>query len=53
MAMMQAFLARDGSIDVPSERASYRDTRATGNVSRRFYTQLARKSTPSPTATIK
>jgi hypothetical protein len=39
MAMMDAFLAGDGSIEFPDERATSQSKKSTGNVFRRFYAQ--------------
>ena len=48
MAMMDAFLAGDGSIEFPDERATGRDEQAIGHVFRRFSAQPSRQDRSSP-----
>jgi hypothetical protein len=50
--MLDAFVAGDGSIEFPGERATCRNEQATGHVFRRFYAEPEGEILPTPTSLI-
>jgi hypothetical protein len=47
MLMMETFLEGNVSIEIPDERATFRDEQAAGNVSRRFFARPEREIPPT------